>query len=90
MNQQKLAVSSTRSDVAPGASTWPPRRIEARTVTRLLEHGHAQDNTAYARGIGYNGERSVIVLDGKVISHRWTNWFDFCAACRSRARRKMH
>jgi hypothetical protein len=36
------------------------------------------DKTEYARSIGYTGTKPVIVLDGKVISHRKSNWFTFC------------
>ena len=46
----------------------------------------ADDKTAYARSIGYQGNDQVFVLDGKVISHRWQDWFDFCATQRNQAR----
>lgn len=44
----------------------------------------SDDMTAYARTLGYSSGRPVYVLDGKVISHRSINWFDFCAALRGR------
>lgn len=46
------------------------------------------DMTAYAQSLGYRGKRRVHVLDGKVISHRSINWFDFCAALRGRQRNR--
>lgn len=44
----------------------------------------SDDLTEYARCLGYKGHRPVKVLDGKVISHRSINWFDFCVALRAR------
>ncbi len=41
-----------------------------------------KDVTEFARGIGYQGKKPVIVLDGKVISHRNVDWFAFCDRCR--------
>lgn len=41
-----------------------------------------QDSTAYARSIGYAREKPVLVLDGKVFSHRCMDWFVFCDRCR--------
>lgn len=48
----------------------------------------SDDMTAYARSLGYRGQRKVFVLDGKVISHRSVNWFDFCASLRARKPRQ--
>jgi hypothetical protein len=90
MNHEKVATVATQKSGAPSSSSRPPRRFETCTIARLLAYGHAQDKTAYARSIGYDGDRPVVVQDGKVISHRWADWFEFCAACRSRARRRMH
>lgn len=42
----------------------------------------ADNKTDYAKSLGYDGRRPVYVLDGKVISHRSVDWFDFCAALR--------
>jgi hypothetical protein len=36
------------------------------------------DKTVYARAIGYTDAKRVIVVDGKVTSHRNLGWFDFC------------
>lgn len=47
----------------------------------------ATNLTRYAIANGYRGSRPVLVLDGKVISHRSVNWFDFCIAVRRIARR---
>lgn len=44
----------------------------------------ATDSTIYARSLGYTGNRQVLVLDGKVISHRNQDWFAFCESLRSR------
>jgi len=48
----------------------------------------SDDMTSYARTLGYRGSRTVYVLNGKVISHRSINWFDFCAALCSRKSRQ--
>lgn len=37
-----------------------------------------RDVTAYAKSIGYTGEKPVLVQDGKVISHRNVDWLSFC------------
>ena len=42
------------------------------------------DKTHYARSIGYEGNNTVIVRDGKVISHRSVGWFVFCHRLRQR------
>lgn len=34
--------------------------------------------TAYARSIGYNGKKDVLVAGGLVISHRGVKWTFFC------------
>lgn len=62
-------------------------RCDVGTIERLLTHGHAHDVTPYARSIGYGGPRRVLVMDGKVITHRRMDWFAFCAMCRCHARR---
>ncbi len=36
------------------------------------------DKTAYARSLGYTGSKPVLLDDGKVISHRKLDWFEFC------------
>ncbi|KXS55292.1 MAG: hypothetical protein AWU57_278 [Marinobacter sp. T13-3] len=43
---------------------------------------NASDKTDYARSMGYQGERPVLVSDGRVVSHRNQDWFEFCAKCR--------
>lgn len=48
----------------------------------------ADNLTDYSVANGYRGNRPVLVLDGKVISHRSVNWFDFCVAVRRVARRR--
>jgi len=48
----------------------------------------SDDMTAYAQSLGYRGKRRVYVLDGKVISHRSLNWFEFSAALRVRQRNR--
>lgn len=50
----------------------------------------ADNLTVYAKANGYRGRRQVLVLDGKVISHRSMNWFDFCVALRASARRRLN
>jgi hypothetical protein len=42
------------------------------------------DKTRYARLIGYEGNKTVIISDGKVISHRGVDWFEFCHRLRKR------
>ena len=44
-----------------------------------MERKTPMDKTEYARAIGYTGAKPVMVQDGKVISHRYKDWFDFCA-----------
>lgn len=46
-------------------------------------HPSAVDKTDYARSLGYSGTRSVLVLDGRVISHAGADWFRFCASLRA-------
>ena len=36
------------------------------------------DTTGYCRALGYKGGTPVRVLDGRVITHRNANWFEFC------------
>lgn len=40
------------------------------------------DKTDYARALGYSGIKSVLVRDGRVISHRGVRWDKFCDDCR--------
>lgn len=42
----------------------------------------ANDVTAYARSIGYQGKRPVQVQDGVVISHGNQDWGVFCERLR--------
>ncbi|KKI36173.1 hypothetical protein VI03_24775 [Burkholderia vietnamiensis] len=51
-------------------------------IERMLATGSAQDKTEYARSIGYIGDKRVVVVDGRVVTHRWEDWFEFCDACR--------
>ncbi|WP_321967180.1 hypothetical protein [Burkholderia cepacia] len=67
----------------------PPRglHLTESVISRLVETGVAVDRTQYAQSLGYAGARRVVVLDGRVVTHRWKDWFDFCgdlraAACR--------
>lgn len=64
------------------------QRASARRYPISCLFAQADDMTSYARTLGCRGSRSVYVLDGKVISHRSINWFDFCAALRSRKSRQ--
>jgi hypothetical protein len=70
-------------------SLGTPRRFDDAVVDRLLEAGHATDRSMYARSLGYAGSRRVVVLDGKVITHRRADWFLFCEACRRQLRRRQ-
>tara|TARA_Y100001970_G_scaffold224984_2_gene277564 strand:+ start:67956 stop:68153 length:198 start_codon:yes stop_codon:yes gene_type:complete len=38
------------------------------------------DRTDYARNLGYQGQKRVIVQDGIVISHNNMEWHIFCAS----------
>lgn len=38
----------------------------------------AVDRSEEARRLGYQGEKGVLVLDGKVVSHANQDWFQFC------------
>lgn len=51
-------------------------------IDRLLLSGAGKDVTEYARSIGYSDARRVVVVDGKVVTHRSRNWHDFCAIFR--------
>ncbi|WP_321935535.1 hypothetical protein [Paraburkholderia sp. J8-2] len=62
-------------------------RFDSGTIDRLLACGHANDLSSYARSIGYQGVRRVILMDSKVITHRSMDWVAFCAMCRRAARR---
>lgn len=53
--------------------TWAPLVYRARTPAPA-----ASDLTSYARYIGYRGDKTVLVSDGRVVSHRNADWFDFC------------
>lgn len=46
-------------------------------VTALISE--AENKTSTARSLGYKGQRSVLVLDGKVISHSSVDWAEFCS-----------
>lgn len=49
------------------------------------------DCTQYARTLGYDGEKPVFVQDGRVISHRSKDWFEFCEGLRTKHwRRNLH
>jgi hypothetical protein len=54
----------------------------------VLRSGHFTDSTEYARQLGYTGRRAVIVSDGRVVSHRGADWFQFCAALRRQTRQR--
>lgn len=38
--------------------------------------------TAYAKSLGYQGCKPVLVLNGKVVSHRNKEWLEFCQCLR--------
>lgn len=40
------------------------------------------DVTTYSQSLGYQGSRSVFVLDGRVISHGGIDWFLLCEGLR--------
>lgn len=65
----------------------PPRGIHLTesVITRLVETGVAVDRTQYARGLGYEDARRVVVVDGRVVTHRWKDWFEFCSDLRAKA-----
>lgn len=46
------------------------------------------DATAYAKAIGYRGSRPVVVVDGKVVSHRRQDWFEFCEKLKRNAQNR--
>ena len=45
---------------------------------------HFSNKTAYARSVGYAGRKPVMVSDGKVVSHRGLDWFEFLFRIRHR------
>lgn len=50
---------------------------------KAIYHPSAVDNTAYARSLGYSGSAPVLVLDGRVISHKGAEWSAFCETLRA-------
>ena len=41
-----------------------------------------KDATSYAKHLGYQGEKQVLVVDGLVISHKNQSWTSFCDCLR--------
>jgi hypothetical protein len=41
--------------------------------------------TPYAKSIGYQGKKNVIIQDGKVVSHKDIEWDTFCARLREQS-----
>ncbi len=41
-----------------------------------------KDATSYAKHLGYQGEKQVLVVDGFVISHKNQSWTSFCDCLR--------
>lgn len=37
-----------------------------------------KDVTSYAKALGYQGNKPVLVSEGLVVSHRNQEWFSFC------------
>ncbi len=62
------------------------------SAPRFIPHPAAgADKTGYAMSCGYTGRRPVIVADGRVISHRHQDWFEFLRAVRGgQVRRSQH
>lgn len=56
------------------------------TPQDALPFGH--DRTAYARSLGYELDKAVVVQDGRVVSHRGVDWAEFCTQCRTGRHRK--
>lgn len=52
-------------------------------ATRSHASRAGSDLTCYARAIGYTAAKPVVVLDGKVLSHRSVCWFAFCERLRT-------
>jgi hypothetical protein len=70
----------------PGVHNTPHPSICACSECRAVRDAkHAQDKTDYARAAGYQGEKRVLVSDGRVISHRSVCWFAFCAGLRQKS-----
>lgn len=44
-----------------------------------------KDVTAYARSIGYGGDKNVIIQDGKVISHHNMCWHRWCDSIKAKS-----
>lgn len=51
-------------------------------INQGASRGIFGDVTAYARRLGYTGDKPVIVQEGKVISHRQVCWVRFCEKLR--------
>lgn len=54
---------------------------------KMMKPLQGTDSTSYAKSLGYAGDKPVIVLDGKVISHRSRDWALFCEDLRSKQKR---
>jgi hypothetical protein len=55
---------------------------------KITKYPGAVDKTGYAKAVGYQGEKPVMVLDGRVVSHRSKCWFDFLDGVRKDASKK--
>jgi hypothetical protein len=51
--------------------------MELSKQRKITKYPGAVDKTGYAKANGYQGEKPVMVLDGRVVSHRSKCWFDF-------------
>lgn len=66
------------------ATQWKPGQFDAALIDRLIAARHAKDVTPYARFIGYAGKKRVVVSDGKVITHKLCDWFEWIDRIRRR------
>lgn len=55
---------------------------------KITQFPGSVDKTGYAKANGYKEEKPVMVLDGRVVSHRSKSWFDFMEDVRKSTSKK--
>jgi hypothetical protein len=81
MNEQSKRPTAIR----PSRKGEIGRFMSRENISNMLRAGSASDLTDYVLATGYRGSRRVIVMDGRVVTHRWLEWPDFLQLCRRRS-----
>ncbi|MBA9869679.1 hypothetical protein ACUXPM_003629 [Ralstonia sp. 151470066-2] len=77
-------LSNRPTAIRPSRKGELGRFMSRENISNMLRAGSASDLTDYALANGYLGSRRVIVMDGRVITHRWLEWPVFLQLCRRR------